>query len=152
MVYKWKFTMPVPADVAGKELERIEAKNGYVNPQLVLDESREESAPLHKCFEWNDTIAAEKYRLVQAGNIIRLLNVVVEEQEHTEPVRAYVNIRTEAPTRTGEFINVKSALESADSREIVLKNAKNELKEFEKKYNGLVELADILAEIRKLIA
>ena len=152
MVYKWKFNMGCPAETAGKELERIEAKHGQVTPELVLDESREESAPLHKCFEWNDTIAAERYRLSQAGSIIRNLIVVVEGYENKEPVRAYVNIQTEAPTKTGAFINIKSALSSEDTKEIVLQNAKNELKEFQKKYSNLKELVDIFAAIEKLIA
>lgn len=152
MVYKWKFTMPVSAEVAGKVLERIERQNGCVNPQLILDESREESSPLHKCFEWNDGVAAEKYRLSQAGMIIRNLTVVVEGNEHNEPVRAYVNVQSKAPKKTGEFINIKSALQSGETRNILLQNAKNELREFQKKYDSLVELAGILSEIKKLIA
>ena len=150
MVFKWKYTMPVSADVAGKELGRIEAERGCVNPQLVLDESREESSPLHKCFEWNDGIAAEKYRLNQAGLIIRNLVVVLDECEHQEPVRAYVNIQKEAPAQTGEFINIVSAMQHTETREVVMANALRELQEFKKKYKSLNELFGVFAEIDKL--
>ena len=41
-----------------------------VTPQEVLEKARDENSELHKCFEWNDSVAAEKYRLQQARAII----------------------------------------------------------------------------------
>lgn len=150
MVYKWRYTMPVPAEKAGAELERLEKKHGHISPQIVLDSSRKENAPLHKCFEWNDTTAAEKYRLTQAGQIINNLVVVLDEYEHHEPVRAFVNVVKNAPARAGEFLHISSAMQEDESREIILANALRELKEFEKKYKELGELAGIFSEIGKL--
>ena len=142
--------MGVPAATAGAELERIEHKYGQVSPKLVLNESRKETAPLHKVFEWNDSVAAEKYRLQQAGGIINNLVVVLDEYEHKEPVRAFVNVTNNAPTRSGEFISVVSAMQSEETRKVVLQNALRELKEFQKKYKDLGELAGIFNEIKKL--
>lgn len=150
MVYKWRFTMPVSAEVAGKELERLEGEHGKVTPSLVLEESRKKTAPLHECFEWNDSIAAEKYRLNQAGLIINNLVVVLDEYEQHEPVRAFVNITRSAPAKTGEFINVVSAIQQKEARDIVMENALKELQEFKKKYKQLSELSNIFAEINKL--
>lgn len=150
MVYQWRFSMGIPAETAGVELERIERKHGQISPKLVLDESRKESAPLHKIFEWDDSIAAEKYRLQQAGSIINNLVVVLDEYEHKEPVRAFVNVVANAPARNGEFVSIVSAMQSEEAREAVLQNALRELKEFQKKYKDLGELAGIFAEIGKL--
>ena len=150
MVYKWRFNMGVSAETAGEELERVEHKHGKVTPELVLEESRKEKAPLHKCFEWNDSIAAEKYRLNQAGQIIRNLVVVLDEYQQSEPVRAFVNIESEAPAKTGKFINVVSAMKKEETRAAVLANALRELQEFTKKYQGLDELAGVFSEINKL--
>ena len=150
MVYQWKFNMGVPAETAGAELERVEKKHGMVTPELVLEESRGQKAPLHKCFEWNDSVAAEKYRLNQAGQIIKNLVVVLDDYQQSEPVRAFVNVMPEAPARTGEFINIVSAMKAEETRATILANALRELQEFKRKYKGLEELAGIFAEIGKL--
>ena len=40
-------------------------------PAQIVDMARDSSTELHKCFEWNDTVAAEKYRLEQARHQTR---------------------------------------------------------------------------------
>lgn len=142
--------MAVSAEAAGKELEKMEQKHGHISPEIVLDESREKKAVLHGLFEWDDKKAAEKYRLTQAGGIIRNLVVVLDEQKSQEPVRAYVNVVPEQPARRGEFINIASAMMNESTRELTLEQAKRELKEFEKKYSNLSELADVFAAIRQI--
>jgi hypothetical protein len=84
--------------------------------------------------------------------LIRNLTVIIDEHQQTEPVRAYVNVVPEAPARRGEFINISSALKDEDTRKVTLESALRELKEFEKKYKNLNELASIFSEIKKLIA
>ena len=32
-------------------------------PQQIVEKARDEATELHKCFTWDDRIAAEKYRL-----------------------------------------------------------------------------------------
>jgi putative cell wall-binding protein len=150
MVYKWKYPMAVSAEAAGKELEKMEQKHGHISPEIVLDESRAKKAVLHGLFEWDDKKAAEKYRLTQAGGIIRNLVVILDEQKSQEPVRAYVNVVPEQPARRGEFINIASAMMNESTRELTLEQAKRELKEFEKKYSNLSELADVFAAIRQI--
>lgn len=94
MVYQWKIPglIPVEAQDAGEELDRIYRKNGQLSPQSVVEESRPITAPLHPCFEWDDTVAAEKYRQGQAQEIIRQI-VVATEGGETQPasVRAFIN-------------------------------------------------------------
>lgn len=148
MVYDWKRNMPVKAQVAGEYLEQLEKKHGEITPKIVLNASRSEDSVLHSCFEWNDGIAAEKYREVQAQFLIRNL-VVSVEQTNSPPqvVRAYVNISSE---KTGSFIAVQTAMKNDDLKNQVLKNALNELKAFQKKYENLQELADVFSAIDSL--
>ena len=68
----------IPASIAADELERIRQKHGRLTSELVVNESRKQSAPLHSYFEWDDRKAAEAYRRKQAGTLIRA--VVVEHQ------------------------------------------------------------------------
>lgn len=39
-------------------------------PQQILEKARDESTELHKCFTWDDSIAAEKYRIQEARQIV----------------------------------------------------------------------------------
>lgn len=73
--------------------ERIERKHGVVSPDNLLEESRPAGAVLHGLFEWDDTVAAEKFRAEQARDIIGNIAVVrILGNQPQEPVRAFVNI------------------------------------------------------------
>ena len=61
---------------------------GLLRPAAVVDAARDEKSPLHGAFEWDDTEAAQKYRLLQAQSLIRSFKVEIERngQTHTVPV------------------------------------------------------------------
>ena len=150
MVYQYKVPYArVSAQTAGEELARIEKEKGSLTPEMVVDESREDDAPLHPVFEWNDKKAAERYRIVQAGSLIRNVTVKIEEVPRMEPVRAFVNV---APVgkRKGVFVSIKSAMTDEDGRETVVARAMAELERVKEKYKDLQELAGIFAEIDRL--
>lgn len=75
------------------ELQGIYDRNGQLTPALVLSEARDPEHPLHRRFIWDDTEAAERYRLHQAQVLIRSVNVVIERAPNTPPikVRAFVS-------------------------------------------------------------
>lgn len=143
MIYKVKSgaRLKVSAQVAGEECERLESE-GRLTPQALVDESRPEDAPLHGCFEWDDTVAAEKWRQAQAAYIIRSVEVTVEES--VEPVRAFVATITD---ESREYRSVGYVLRRADSREALLDSARRDLLAFRRKYQTLHELADVIAAI-----
>lgn len=66
--------------MAHNELERIRTSAG-LTAKNVVDSSRDEDAPLHNYFEWNDEAAAESYREQQARQLIRAVFEVKDTQE-----------------------------------------------------------------------
>ena len=83
MVYQFKsgFRCNVPAQVVGEKIATIEATNGgHVVVSDLVEDAHPEDAPLHCCFEWNDSEAAERYREDQARQIIRSVYVVLDDQ------------------------------------------------------------------------
>jgi len=95
MTYQWKgpVVCKIDAQIAGEELERISQK-GALTPKHVVDESRPGAAALHEHFDWNDETAAEKFRVVQARDILRgIVTVTVGGKKVAEPVRAFVSIQ-----------------------------------------------------------
>lgn len=143
MTYQWKVPgiMPVDAQTAGNELQRIYERDGVIEPETVVAESQTPSAPLHSCFEWDDEKAAHKYRITQAQNIIRAI-VVVDEAKQPE-TRAFVNVQR-------EYHPVSVVVRNPEKREILLQNALNELRWFERKYNTLQELSNVFAAIKEV--
>ena len=146
MVYQFKLPglYPVSAQTAGEELHRIYTDKGQLKPADIVDESRPESAPLHPCFEWDDEVAAERYREVQAGTLIRSITVVHETPTHKPvEVRAFVKpLETYAP--------IEVVINSEEQMSALLRSALAELKAFEKKYATLKQLSPVFDAIEKI--
>ena len=167
--YSWKpgYSYKVSAQTVGEALETIESQEGAVSSRAFLDYSRPEEAETHGLFEWDDSIAAEKYRMHQAGCIINQLSVQIvyedskPEEVHAEirqeeyrpdvatPITAYVNVSPKTVKGAAEFRNITAAMENEDTRRQVLMNALQELRAFEKKYQMYKEFAKVFAAIEE---
>lgn len=150
--YTWgAVKYPVAAETVGSVFEKIEARDGRITKESFLEESRPEDSVTHELFEWDDQVAAERYRLVQAGKIINNLEVHVTTVNNPEPVqtKAVVSVTPE-PFEKAEYTSIETAFAQRDTRDIVLKNALRELRSFERKYSGLKELADVFRAIDEL--
>lgn len=137
------------AQTVGETLERIEARDGAVTKEAFLEESRPEDSPTHAMFEWNDGIAAEKYRLEQSRWIIADVVVTIErEEEPVKKVAGFVNV-THGKHNKAEYNSIEIAMEDEDKRKAVLSNAFDELRAFEAKYSEYQELAGVFAEAHR---
>lgn len=70
----------------------IRKQHGVVTPRLIVDSARDPDSPLHRFFEWDDSAAAEKYRLSQASDLIRRVQVFVTKDGVKQPVRVYASV------------------------------------------------------------
>ena len=147
MVYQWKLPIfPVNAQEAGAEIERIGKQAGKITPETVLEQSRGADAVLHKCFDWDDASAAEKYRRDQAQDILaNLVTVAVHGTQTDTPVRVFVNIQNEY--RSIEEVSINN-----DYTNEMLKAALKELVCFKQKYATLKALSGVFAQIDSLAA
>lgn len=158
--YSWRggFAYKVPASTVGSALESIEARDGKVTSQSFLEYSRPEDSATHSMFEWDDTIAAEKYRLRQAGAIINQLEVKLEfENSPTHeaeikvvPIKAFMNVSAKAPTEAGVFINAVTVQQEDEYRKTVLQNALSELRAFQRKYANFSEFSKVFDAIKEI--
>lgn len=85
----------VDAQTIGEALSQIEKEEGGVTPESVVDAARPEDAPMHPCFTWDDSVAAEEYRKSEARNLVRVIQVEVQEREPA--VTAFVNVQMVDP-------------------------------------------------------
>ena len=109
---------------------------------------------MHKAFEWDDEVAAERYRETQASYIIR--SIVVKPEMTNEPVRKFVSISKPISEDEDEPRQTYRAIETVVSDESLraqmLANAFAELAAFRRKYVSLSELAEVFAAIDRLVA
>ena len=148
MVYQWKSIAGIKADpnVAGKQFEELEHTIG-LTPKNVLDANRDESAPLHNEFEWNDSVAAEKYRIDQAGQLIRMLCIKPDtDAKNQTPIRAFF---VTSECKSYESINV--IIKTEDKYAELKARAYAELQSFQKKYAMISELDTLMTMIDSLI-
>ena len=140
----------VSADDAAAELNRIREKRGFLKPEFVVEESEDENSVLHKCFQWDDTIAAQMWRKEQAASLIRNITcIVVAENVETE-IRAFVNVTTgTVPTRT--YTPITEAILDKTAYQDLLAQAKAELVSFIKKYSQITELNEVKAAMLKVL-
>ncbi len=71
-------------------LQRLEEETGTLRVDDVIDEARDPDSPLHTEFDWDDSVAAEKWRREQARELIRTVRVEIVIQNHTIIAPAYV--------------------------------------------------------------
>ena len=149
MVYEWKYNMPIKAQIVGEHFEKLEREQGCITPKIVLDSARSETSVIHGCFEWDNDIAAEKYRETQASALIRNLTVktIKEDKTCTEPVRAFVNIQS---SEKSQYISLPNILKDNELTRRMLEQAKSELDTFAKKYSSLKELSGVFDAIAEL--
>lgn len=147
MVYRWKLpgVIPVDAQTAGEELQRIFAERGELEPADIVAESRDVGAPLHPCFEWNDEVAAEKYRQTQAAKIVRSILTVEETTSGPQEVRAFVHVQE-------KYCPISVVVNNADKMADLLEAALEELKAFRNKYRKLSELSAVMSAIDEVVA
>lgn len=151
MTYKYKsiphdFYKNVDPEVAADALFEIERKHGDLTPEIIVGEAKKKRHPLHKCFEWDDTKAAHKFRLSQASSIMRVLVTVTDDNEDDEPVRVFVNVY-DAGHKSYRQLN--DVLSDDALREQLFNRLLSDISSLERKYKKYTALSGFFAHVDK---
>ena len=146
MVFQYKVPnlYPVSAQTAGEELTRIYQEQGKLEPEQIVAESRSVASPLHPVFEWDDEVAAEKYRCVQAAGLIRAIVTVEELNGKPQEIRAFVHVQQ-------SFHPLSVVVTDQDAVAELLEDAKKEAAAFRRKYETLEALRQVIEAIDDLL-
>lgn len=133
-----------------KEISDFFEKNfpgGALTAHDVLELARPKTSPLHEYFEWDDSVAAERYRLRQAQKLITCL---VVEFDGGEPVRKYVPPVFIDETDTHKaYVEINTARANQDIWDQVTERAMNEAVRWRDRYNNLKAVEAIRRAITK---
>lgn len=110
--------------------------------EQIVNRAKDENTELHKCFTWDDEAAAEKYRIIEARQIVRHLvrEELPDAKNDTPPLRVFYK------TNNGEGYKhiERTILRKEDEYQALLARAMAELRAFKAKYSMLEELREIL--------
>ncbi len=117
-----------------------DANGGQLTPAAVVEASRPADAPLHHRFEWDDSIAGERYREVQAAQIIRSVKVT----RHTDTERGPIQVRAflavgesdqdDAPPKAWTYTALDDL--SADAMAAILAQMEKDVSAIRRKYRN----------------
>lgn len=162
IAYAWKSgaNIPVKPEIVAAELRRLSQNTQTLRPEQVLEAARDEKSPLHAAFQWDDGVAAEKYREQQAQYILRSLVVVYRKPdgELTAPTRAFVNIvqREDDPANDDAvsdavaprvYLPVRRVTDDPELRRRWVRQAYLEAAAWRKRYRDIQEFAAIFEAI-----
>ena len=144
--YKFEGLHKVSADIAGRILQELSESENGLTPQNIVNVSRDVNHPLHGEFEWDDTVAAEAYRIVQAKALIRDITIVHDEESKKQD-RGFVI----TPGGSHTYVPLRDALNNEEWKNNLLEAAKRDMIAFIAKYRRLTELAQVVEPMETLL-
>ena len=136
----------VDASIAKQVMDGL-AEEGRLTPSDLVEVSRPKNAPLHDEFEWDDKVAAEKWREETGRLMISNIVIVPDEQPDPQPTRVYFNIER----GTKEYIPTEIIFSDEAKKQRLLEIALRELQSFREKYKTLNELAGVMTAIDEVL-
>lgn len=137
---------------AQKVAEEIYSLGEKVRAEEILEMAKNKNTEIHKLIEWDDTVAAEKYRLVQVRKIVRDIEITTIKTKNNKkktievPVRMFYSFKDETGYRPTPVI-----IENEELHKKLLRTAYSELVSYMTKYQTLSELEPLMDEIKRYI-
>ena len=133
----------VSANAVGHALEFLRERDGVANARAFVDYSRPETVETHPLFEWDDQVAAEQYRIVQARETIRELRIVPIGPEAPIPQGpVFVHVR-QAAVPTNGYAPAWVVVQRQDWTDQAKRECMSQLLGLQKRYGFLEELGPI---------
>jgi hypothetical protein len=124
-------------DNLATELEARRNEHGKIVPTEVVAWARKNpKSRLHAQLEWNDSIAAERYRIDQVRELLQVH--IVDPQGH----RRYISLSIDR-NNGGGYRSMSDVESRQDLRAIMLQDALGELERVERLYHVLKELRPV---------
>ena len=139
---------PSKREIVETELRRIWDERAELSAADILEEARPEDSPLHPFFEWDDSQAAENFRLFQAGMLIRSVKLRVTSIDARGQITDY-RVRAWVPRRyldgdVGTYLPVEQARDDPKIREALTRAMLRDAEAFKRRYRHLVEYSEVV--------
>jgi len=127
-----------------------QAPNELLKPLDVVRAAEPLDSPLHRYFTWDNAVAAEQYRLVQARVLLRSVYVINPGELHTQPTMGYVSLLMDRSQPGGGYRPIATVMASDALREELMYTALQELRGWLRRHQRLERLVTDVAKAANL--
>lgn len=138
------------------ELCKLHRKHKRLDREIVLEAARPKRSKLHKFFEWDDTIAANNWRLHQATKLIGSCKIVIinKKTKVERSVRCFVSIAEDSGAQGGGTVRsyeaIADVMNDPQTRQQYLDGFIIRMEQLQAEYSFLKEAGAIFKELGKL--
>lgn len=144
---EWKMAGLFNADAERCYNEIQEIGDSYT-PDDILEKAKDETTELHKCFEWDDTIAAHKWRKHTARMICNNIVLTVVKSE-AQPARKFRLIQN---VREGDGYESSIRIYSnPDKMKALYERMVADSRRFVERYESLPEASEIITAMKAVL-
>ena len=138
--------------IVQSEIKRLYDLNKKITPQMLVEAAEDVTNVLHSCFEWDDTVAAEKYRIGQATQMILAQRFVIELREKNQPITHEPHaVRSLLPEFDGHsgYMERVEILGKKETRKILVERKLNVLRSW---CNSVVDISELTPIKKEILA
>jgi len=138
--YKWRKgrSHGANAQAVGEELAALSAESGTLTPDTVLDRASSPASAMHKCFEWDDSKAAQHHRRWQARTLVRAIQVVPKKKAEPQPMFVHTSSDDAGP----HYMAASVIVTRPDLLDMAKRHAVSHLRSAKQRVEELKHLAD----------
>ena len=145
-------TVGVPQEVAAAVRRVYDECGGHDLAANVLAAARGGDPALHGYFEWDDSAAAEQFRIEQAQALVRRVKVRLIRQDNPEPVivRAYIASRelpAEDDRPPGSFLAIEEIAGASADQAALMESIRRDVSRLRRKYQSVADFLDLLGDV-----
>lgn len=137
-------------EIATTELRSIWENTGALVPEDIVETARPDDHPLHQFFEWDDSAAAQKWRLWQAAGLIARVKVHVMAESGDEvndyKIRAWMPA-SKVGLGSGHYLPEADVRNRPEQRERLLRQMRREIASVRRRYQHLAEFWSTVQEL-----
>lgn len=152
--YRWKSfgagRHKVAAATFGSVIEEIKKKHGgELTDARIVNAARSNGSPIHGMFEWDNSVAGEKYRIEQAAFYRRHVVIIVAGGEGKEKTGRYRVAHIAVRNEQDEIVHrdAVEVMSREDLRIQAIADAISALLEARKRFAHITELSDVFRMI-----
>ena len=125
-------------------LTAIYRAHGELTPELVVAKAKNKRSSLHHHFEWDDTVAGDAYRRMQATRLIRSVPLNYDPKDRSKYVRAFSSVRWAGDPAGKGYQPTEDVLADPMSSRILLREFERAINDLKRTYGHLQEFSAML--------
>lgn len=138
--YSWSRKYGADAQVIGTWIQQLPIRT----PQTIVEAAADPISPAHQLFTWDDSAAAQRWRLAEAGMLVSSLRVeIIDHERKVQRISAFIG-----GSDRGSYVPVLEA--TADELTEAQAKCWRDMQTFRQRHKGLEIAASIISEMQKV--